>query len=58
MVFADTNVNSAGGYDAGSNSVTLHLAHGDTVDTGGCTDIHTFFPLWETSFSGFLVRED
>lgn len=42
-------------YEA-SNSVTLHLAKGDTVSVGGCTPSNTFFEY--SSFSGFLVRAD
>ena len=62
MIIAQSNVNinTASMYDGVSNSVILHLVHGDIVELGGCSDIGTFYAdaYGQTSFSGFLLQED
>ena len=52
------NSNTASGRDGLSNSLIVHLVHGDIVDLGLCTDIGTFYANSETSFSGFLFQND
>ena len=60
MIFVETSVNSetAGSYIGSSNSVILHLVEGDSVDISECTDIDTFYTNLQTSFSGFLFKEE
>ena len=56
----DPDISSDGGYYSATNSVVLHLVHGDTVDVGSCTDISNFMSTtnYDTSFSGFLLKPD
>ena len=60
MIQAQSNVNSntASSFDGVSNSVILHLVHGDIVELAGCTDIGTFYADQQTPFSGFLLQTD
>ena len=51
QAYLDPNGNS---YLESSNTVILHLNHGDIVHLGGCNRAST---MWEwTSFSGFLLK--
>ena len=56
----DPDSGSDGGQYGTTNSVVLHLVHGDTVDVGGCNSISNFYigSAYETSFSGFLLKAD
>lgn len=45
-----------GYYYQSSNSVVLHLNHGDVITLGGCTAIGSIYSY--TSFSGFLLKAD
>ena len=60
VAIADCNANNetADAYLESSNSVILHLVPGDIVSVGDCSDIDTIYYGWQTSFSGFLLRED
>ena len=44
-------------YYSASNSIVLHLAHGDRVDLGDCTDPSSI-GQYGSSFSGFLLEAD
>ena len=52
--------NSDAGNFGSTNSVVVHLIHGDTIDLGGCTSADSMYTGgdWGTSFSGFLLRAD
>ena len=56
--YTDPDSNSDGGYYSSSNSVVMHLVHGDKVDLGSCSPIATILSSDETTFSGFLLRSD
>ena len=60
MVIVESHVtnNAAGNNAQSSNSVILNLVRGDTVYTGDCTSVGTFWVKEQTSFSGFLLQED
>ena len=45
-------------YGSSANSVILQLSFGDTLDFSGCSNIATFYPGRETSFTGFLLKAD
>ena len=46
------------GYYSTTNSVVMHLVHGDKVDLGGCSPIASLYGLKYTTFSGFLPTAD
>ena len=52
--------NSDSGNFGSTNSVVLHLVHGDKIDLGYCTSAASMYTGgdWGTSFSGFLLRAD
>ena len=60
-VFTYTNPdsNSDDGLYSATNSVVLHLVHGDKVDVGHCTPLASIYSYTGTSsFSGFLIKAD
>ena len=56
-VYSDTGVTNNGYYSV-TNSIILHLMHGDIVNVGGCTPIATINGDVYTTFSGFLIQAD
>ena len=60
IVFADPDSNSENDRVSSTNSVVIHLVHGDKVDLGGCTSAASIFSdtAYETTFSGFLLKAD
>ena len=52
--------NSDDGNFGSTNSIVIHLIHGDTIDLGYCTSAASMYTGgdWGTSFSGFLLRAD
>ena len=56
-VYSDTGVTSNGYYSV-TNSIILHLMHGDIVDVGACTPMTTMNGYTYTTFSGFLIQAD
>ena len=59
-VFTNPDSNSESGYYGSTNSVVLHLVHGDKVDVGSCSPIANIYHgvYAETTLSGFLLRAD
>ena len=57
LAYSDPPSVSINGYYSVSNSVVLHLAHGDRVDLGDCTDASSI-RQYGSSFSGFLLKAD
>ena len=51
---------AANGYYSSTNSVVMHLVHGDKIDVGGCSSIANILSDndYETNFSGFLLKAD
>ena len=58
IAISRVTINTTSIYDGSSNSVILHLVHGDIVDLGLCSAIGKFYPGPQTSFSGFQLQED
>ena len=60
VVVAETDPDSSsdGGFYSSTNSVVIHLVHGDKVDTGSCSPIANIYGYDFTTFSGFLLRAD
>ena len=55
----DPDSNSDGGWNSATNSVVLHLVHGDIVDVVGGSPIANIHTNTDTSsFSGFLIKAD
>ena len=60
VAYIDTDSNSDTGYYGSTNSVMLHLGHGDKVELGGCSTFDTMLINigFRTTFSGVLVKSD
>ena len=54
--YIEPSSNAINGWYGSSNSVILHLSHGDKVHLGSCTKPGTMDH--STSFSGFLINAD
>ena len=62
LVRAHSTISSSdtggGGYIGSSNTLTVHLNAGDTIDVGYCTEIESFYTAKSTTFSGYLLVPD
>ena len=59
LAWTDLDSNSDGGFYSATNSMVLHLVHGDKVDVGRCSPIASIHSNWDTSsFSGFMIKAD
>ena len=58
QAYTEPDTNSDSGYYSSTNSVVVHLVHGDKVDLGGCSPIANIYGYTDTTFSGFLLRTD
>ena len=57
IAYTDPDSNSDDGMYSATNSVVLHLVHGDKVDVGYCTPIANIYTYYST-FSGILIKAD
>ena len=59
IAWTDPDSNSDGGLYSATNSVVLHLVHGDKMDVGSCSPLANIHSNWDTSsLSGFLIKAD
>ena len=56
--YTNPDSNSESGYYSSTNSVVIHLVHGDKVDLGVCSPFAYIHGGIDTTFSGFLLRSD
>ena len=56
--YTNPDSNSDSGWYSSSNSVVIHLVHGDQVNLDSCSPIASIYGFIHTTFSGFLLRAD